>query len=663
MLAFFMHQGIQAQDRGNCREIKKKEAKSLYTQAISIMQASPKDASDLLLRAIAIEPKYVDAYYVLGDINYQYAIKWSNNPDETKQTENYTRTSLIYFTNVIELCPSFNSFLAYFYVGETQYRLKSYEKAKENLQLFQKNNKNDFSHLDLSKQLIKNVEEYFFMKNNPVLFEPKILEGICTESDEYLPLITPDGETIFYTHRYKKTGQNEEFSEEFAFSRRLNPVDSLLEIYENGKPMPAPFNDGRNQGGATITIDNKHLYITICELERANYTSYKNCDIFTTDFEGGKWSPLKRLGPNINNVNTFEGQPTITADGKELYFASAREGGYGSLDIYKSVKDKNNEWSKATNLGPIINTAGNDKTPFIHSDSRTLYFASDGRFGMGGFDIFYSQNVDSDKWANPKNMGYPINTASDEVGFIVSTNGRKLYFSSTTIKGKGGWDIFSSPLYKEAQPSQVLFVKGKILDDSGAVVQDARVELKNVQTKITTEGFVDDRTGNYAVAVAVNPNEDFILTTKKDGYFYNSQYINTSDNKFDPPTTVNIEVKHIKPDLPIRMNNVNFATNSSQLTEISKSIIEDLISFLNDNPNITIEVAGHTDNIGGTKFNLELSNRRAKAVTDYIITKGISTKRISYKGYGTNVPLSTNDNEAGRAMNRRVEFIVKKVNP
>ncbi len=660
-LLLLVGENVFSQDRGSCKEIKNKDVLKHYNQALDILTIRPKDAYELLLQCVQDESKFVDAYYVLADINYQHGLKKFDDDEDKKASIAFYNTAKIFYSNVIEICPSFNTYLAYYFRGEINFKFKEYASAKDDLLAFQKSNKTDLPRLEATKKMLDNVEEYFRLINNPVPFEPVLLEGVNTDEDEYLPLISPDGDFIFYTHRFKKNAgtSNELFVEEFAFSKRISPVDSLFEIYQAGKSMPNPFNDGRNQGGASITIDNRHLYITICEFERSNYTSYKNCDIFTSDNVEGKWTALRRMGSNINSSATFEGQPSITSDGKELYFSSAREGGYGGMDIYRSIKDAKGEWGKAQNLGSAINTAGNDKTPFIHSDSHTLYYSSDGKFGIGGHDIFYSQYLGNSKWSEPKNIGYPINTVNDEVGFIVSTNGKKIYFSSNTLNGKGGWDIYSSILYEAARPEEVLFVKGKILDEKGGIITDAKVELTSVQTKKTTEGFVDDATGNFAVAVTVQPHEEFIMTTKKDGYFYSSQYINSEDNKFQPPTTMNVEVSKIKTDTPIKLNNVNFATNSTVLNELSRAILDDLIQFMKKNPNLNIEVLGHTDNVGTTVKNLDLSNRRASAVATYLSSKGIDNKRITHKGYGKTRPVKPNTTEEGRAYNRRVEFMVK----
>lgn len=485
--------------------------------------------------------------------------------------------------------------------------------------------------------------------------------GVCTENDEYLPLISPDGDYMFYTHRYRKktkTNPRGTYVEEFLFSERLNDIDSKIDTFTTGTVMPPPFNqEGKNQGGVSITIDNKQLFITICELIHVGSTSYNNCDIYTAEFVNGSWTPLRNLGPNVNGNYTFEAQPSITANGKVLFFTSAREGCIGGLDIYRSVRDHNGNWGKAENLGPVINTEKDDKTPFIHADGETLYFASDGHFGLGGLDVFYAK-FENRTWSPPVNLGYPVNTENDEFGMIVSTDGKKIYLSSNTYIGKGGLDIFSSTLHENALPSKVLFIKGKLFDENGNPLTNAKVELQNIDTKEVSEGFVDKNTGNYAVAITVKKKNEYILTAKKQGCIFSTKRINPNTKEFEVPTIIDMEVEPIKEGKIVKLDHVNFATNSTAINKAGKIVLEQLIDFMKDNLSVNIAIYGHTDNIGDERSNLLLSNRRAKAVRDYLIKAGIQTNRLTYKGFGETRPIASNNTDEGRAINRRTEFLI-----
>ncbi|OQY02776.1 MAG: hypothetical protein B6I20_06510 [Bacteroidetes bacterium 4572_117] len=642
--------------RGDCNEIKNVEALKLYKEAIKKPAYKQKESQNLLEKAIKIEPGFADAYYKLADIFYKQATKLSNDINNLKRVESYYNKAEQYFLKVVELCPSFNYYSSYYYLGDFYYSSRNFEKAGFFLHTFLDYNKESRDIVNKASAMIKNVDYYMELINNPVQFNPSPLQNVCTPDDEYLPLISPDGEILFFSVRTISSSDKPE--EKLKFSKRLSADSSDL-VYSRGEPMGVPFNDGRNQGGASITIDNNHIFITICEYERTNYTSYKNCDIFTSDKVNEKWSYLKRMNSRINGLSTFEGMPSITADGKTLFFSSSREGGYGGLDIYKSEKEANGSWGKAQNLGPVINTEGDEKTPFIHSDRQTLYFSTNGIFGLGGYDVFYSQYEGRGQWSEPKNMGYPINTNNDELGMIVSTNGKRVFFSSRAFNEDNNWDIYFAELYKEARPKKVLFVKGKLYDEKGNKVTKARIELKSMQTDELTEGLVDENSGNYAVAVTVGDDEKFIMTATRDGFVFNSVYIDPNDEKFEPPTTVDFTMEKIKKGKFFALKNVNFSTGSYELDSVCRAELNYLVEFLKQKHKLGISLYGHTDDRGSDAFNAQLSILRSEAVRDYLLSKGVDRQRITCKGFGKKKPMVSNKTNFGKALNRRVEFMIK----
>lgn len=649
-------------DELNCIEFSTYIAENLYQQALSREAFNLLESLRLLKQAIEVYPEYVPAYYKMAKINYKLAQKYEKDiyleQKAPKRYDNF-ENNLLY---VINKEPSYNNYLAFYFLGTYYYEKKNYEKSNDYLNLFVEKNQIHCSEIELSQAYLKNINQYFEWLNNPVLFNPLSIDSVNTQADEFLPLISPDGSKIFFTRRLDKRSRHTSKptkADKFMVSKKTSKKTDTIELYADAQVMPMPFNDGRDQGGVSITIDNNHLFITICEFVRMGSTSYKNCDIFSSDFDGEKWSRPQRLSRNINGRGTWEGQPTVTSDGKVLYFASARpEDNYGGLDIYMSKKDEDEKWGKAENLGPMINTPLNEKTPFIHTDSETLYFSSDGRFGLGGFDIFYSQFIKG-KWTEPQNLGYPINTQDDEVAFIVSTNGEKIYFSSTKHDGRGGWDIYASDLYELARPQKVLLVNGQIYNEEGEALKNAQVELQSLKTLKLTKGLVDPETGHYAIALAVIENDELILTVKKEGMFFSSEYITpTKDDLQNPPKTVNIEVKKIREGTVIKLNNIYFEINSAHLNEKSKISLDNFVEFLTINPAVKITLYGHTDNIGDEQSNYVLSKKRAKAVRDYLINKGIKANRVDYKGFGEEKPIASNDTPEGRAKNRRTEFVV-----
>jgi outer membrane protein OmpA-like peptidoglycan-associated protein/YHS domain-containing protein len=423
--------------------------------------------------------------------------------------------------------------------------------------------------------------------------------------------------------------------------------------------MPRPFNTYDNQGAATISIDNKHMILTICKPEKHRVggvmQSNINCDLYYSDFEDGRWSEIKNMGPVVNDSLQWDSQPSLSPDGKTLYFSSARNEASG-LDIYKTVKDDNGRWSKPVPLGPNINTTGNEKSPFIHPDGKTLYFSSDGWQGMGGFDIFYSKMDEKGNWGKAVNIGYPINSEVDDIGFIVSTDGKTGYFASNKLKGKGGYDIYSFPLYEGARPDKVLFLKGELRDEETNGVTNAVVELKNLTTKEVTEVKLDTVTGKYAGVVRFD--SDYMLLVKKKDFAFTSTFISKEDSLFEHPAALDINIRKIEVGQEFQINDINYETNSADLTENSKYVIDEFVEYLKENPDFKIEIRGHTDNSGGDFENQTLSTDRAFTVRQYIQEKGIAGDRLSQRGFGASVPVATNDTEEGRAKNRRTEFVI-----
>jgi outer membrane protein OmpA-like peptidoglycan-associated protein len=277
---------------------------------------------------------------------------------------------------------------------------------------------------------------------------------------------------------------------------------------------------------------------------------------------------------------------------------------------------------------------------------------------MGGYDIFFTKIRDDNTIEKPQNLGFPINSPEDELGFFVSTDGTRGFFASNKYHGKGGWDLYSFDLYDAARPEKVLFIKGTVKDESSAEPVKVRIELRNMETKSVSEIPLDTNTGKY---VAVRPfNNDFVMTIKKEGYVYESKYISKADSVFKAPAKVDVEIQPIELNKSYRINDIYFAFNSSDLPPESKAVLEQMIEFLNFNNTLSIQIQGHTDNIGNDADNLRLSENRARSVYDYLIAREISPERLSYKGYGETDPVAANDSEEGRAMNRRTCFVITK---
>ncbi|HCM30068.1 MAG TPA: hypothetical protein DHW83_04510, partial [Bacteroidales bacterium] len=339
-------------------------------------------------------------------VNYYLALTYIYKPDN-----NFTLAEQ-YLKKVIDACPD-DIPEAYFHLGKLAYTTNQKCDAINYFKKFL-TYQGDFDTLFAeAKMLMKWSEEICKLINNPVPFNPKLVKGISSQLDDYLVSLSPDNEIAYYTRKtkdYQISGYKSEpaFQEKFYFSYRISD-----NVFDNGKEMPYPFNRNENEGGATITGNNKELIYTVCKMVTSP-RQYYNCDLYSSKNIKGYWTDIVPL-ERVNRPDTWESMPSVTADGKELYFVSNRSGGVGGYDIYKSIKDENGEWSEPINIGKPINTSGDEKSPFIHTDTRTLYFSSNGRPGIGGYDIYYVKLNDNNEKTEVKNIGYPINTENDEV--------------------------------------------------------------------------------------------------------------------------------------------------------------------------------------------------------------------------------------------------------
>jgi outer membrane protein OmpA-like peptidoglycan-associated protein/tetratricopeptide (TPR) repeat protein len=581
-------------------------------------------------------------------VNYYLALTYIYKPDN-----NFTLAEQ-YLKKVIDACPD-DIPEAYFHLGKLAYTTNQKCDAINYFKKFL-TYQGDFDTLFAeAKMLMKWSEEICKLINNPVPFNPRLVKGISSQLDDYLVSLSPDNEIAYYTRKtkdYQISGYKSEpaFQEKFYFSYRISD-----NVFDNGKEMPYPFNRNENEGGATITGNNKELIYTVCKMVTSP-RQYYNCDLYSSKNIKGYWTDIVPL-ERVNRPDTWESMPSVTADGKELYFVSNRSGGVGGYDIYKSIKDENGEWSEPINIGKPINTSGDEKSPFIHTDTRTLYFSSNGRPGIGGYDIYYVKLNDNNEKTEVKNIGYPINTENDEVGFIVSIDGKYGYFSSNNIKNEslGGMDFYYFSLYNEAKPEEVILVKGNLKSEDTTKPIKATVQIKSLESKRVTFIPVDED-GDYVASLL--KNEDYLLTIKGEDIVYQSTYVAAKDSITAPVIKLEMEVQPIEVGMHYRLHNIYFAFNSADILSSSQKVLDEFIVFLNDHPTMTISIEGHTDNVGSDEFNLILSENRAKAVYNYLVNNGIDANRLQYKGFGETAPIATNETEEGRAMNRRTEFVI-----
>ena len=547
--------------------------------------------------------------------------------------------------NVIDVCPN-NFPKVYYFLGEIAFNRKDYLNADFYLRMSLDLGVSDPYYSD-AINLYQKSKVLAEIIANPVPFNVEVVSGISTVFDEYLPLISPDQTLSFFTRRSDKIslyGITNTSIEEFVCSEKIEGY------FEIGHPLPAPFNLESNEGGASISIDNKVLYYTKCI---RNKKGYNNCDIYYVNKKKSAWSVVHNFSDKISKLDSWESQPTVSSDGEKIIFASDRIGGYGKIDLYE-INWQNGNWTIPVNLGSTINSNENEKSPFLHTDGRTLFFSSTNFPSLGGYDIFYSRMDSLGNWQEPKNIGYPINTLADEISLFVSTDGDNAYFASNQLDGIGGWDIYSFALHEGAKPERVLFLKGDLLDENGRVLENVELEIKNINTNIITTVKVE--AGSYVSSLTLAKEDDVLITIKKEGYAFNSTYISANDTSFSSPTNLDFELYSLAKGRSFSLSDIYFETNSFQINLIAKNVLFEFTTYLKLNKNLVIEINGFTDNIGDSIANQILSENRAKAVYELLISYDLDTAMLSYNGYGEKFPRLNNTSNTNRAQNRRTEF-------
>ena len=613
---------------------KSKKAIQFYENANIKMQIREfNSAIEFLQKAIAEDKYFVEAYLLSAD-----AWDFLNNP-----------------VKVVESCQNALIFggdkypVTYFFLAQALYKNGDYVNAiKYGNSFIEKKQFTPRQKHDLDKT-ISNSKFAINAIQNPVPFKPIDLdENINTKYDEYWPCLTADEEMVVFTRLLPKNENNPN-----AFRNRQE--DLFFSTFDNNSWQKAinmgyPINTPDNEGAESITTDGKKMYFTVCNREG----SVGKCDIYMSEKLGNGWSVPINVGEPLNS-NLSEKQPFISSDGKTLYFASNRPGGKGNFDIWYSTCDDQGKWSNPLNMGDSINTPEDEQSPFIHPDNHTFYFSSEGWPGMGGYDIFYSRKNNKNEWSKATNIGYPINTNADEIGLIVNAKGENAYFASDRIIEKGK-DIFEFELYKEARPTLVSYLKGKVFDSETNKPLNAKFELIDLKTgNIINQAVSNKFNGEFLVCIPTDC--DYALNVSKTNYlFYSENFTLTGVADKSKPFIKDVPLQPIKAGNKVVLRNIFFETNSYALKSESTIELNKLIQFLNQNTTVKIEVSGHTDNVGSDQINQKLSENRAKAVYSFLTSKGINSDRIVYKGYGKTQPVSDNSTDSGRALNRRTEF-------
>lgn len=468
---------------------------------------------------------------------------------------------------------------------------------------------------------------------------------INTGASEYWPALSIDGNTLVFTRLLGTSYRQEDFFVSEKIDGKWQPAQPLAEI-----------NTPENEGSQTLSADGRLMFFSSCNRRDGK----GSCDIYYSTFDGQQWSEPRNAGAPVCSPS-WESQPSYASNSRFLYFASNRPGGKGGADIWRCRLEAINldgtlRWRTAENLGDSINTPGSELSPFIHFNETDLYFSSDGRIGMGGTDIFHARIKPNQNFGTAENMGYAINSQNDEAGFIIDPKGETGYFASNA---SGNMDIYSIEMFGQARPIAVTYIRGKVVDKNTKQPLAASVELHYISRGLT-DTINSGNNGEFVVSLPLE--EDYGFNVSKKGYlFYSQSYEFKEVSKPDAPIFLEIALEPVAEGSSFVLNNIYFETNSSTLLPESKPELEKLTTLLTENPGLSIEIEGHTDNTGTESHNQLLSENRAKAVYDYLITAGIGKSRLSWKGYGFSRPVAGNESEEGKQKNRRTEVKILKL--
>jgi outer membrane protein OmpA-like peptidoglycan-associated protein/tetratricopeptide (TPR) repeat protein len=630
-----------------------------------------KTAVDNFIKAIEAAPDNAGVYYEYGLYAYNSGVNYyETSPNPAMGDKSFSKAEDM-FEKAVEFCNDYHSDM-YYYLGVINYSQDQKDVAAKWFEKFVSYKSDDNSRYsdDYAKKLadvksfLATSKEEQEILSKEVPFNPTLVPNVSSGNDEYFPMISPDNLYMFFTRKQDMKNLGDMVSnwkEIYTYSERKDENGQ----FTSGTSFKAPFNTGAfdSYGAATMSVDNKEMIICACKKTEIYGKPYLNCDLYATTFNkigpnpnDYEWTELVNLGPKINTPDGWEGQPSMSADGQTMFFTANRPSTRDN-DVFMVKRNEDGTWGTPTPFNEI-NTAGKDKSPFLHQDSETLYFVSsvsDDRKGVGGTDIYYMRE-ENGVWGKPVNIGYPINTKEDELGLFVSTDGKLAYFSSRV---GGNWNIYSFELYAEARPKPVTILKGDLKDPNGNPVENATIEIAYTNSEKVESVKVNGNDGKFAVVVKQEKPQDIMLSVKKEGAAFDSKLI-TKEEIADKNKRVSNElaVKELKVGEAYTINDILYDYNSDVLSEKSKFILREFARYLKSNPNITIMIQGHTDSDGDDAKNLDLSDRRAKGVKKYLESQGISASRMEAKGFGESVPKVENDTAANKAKNRRTDFVI-----
>ncbi len=606
-----------------------KKAINAYEKGITALQQRNIDeAFGQFEEAIERDRLFAEAYYQLGRL-YEQNRQFGNallNYEKSFNANDSTTVSV----NTLQS------------ISSLYQRKGDYEKALVYLEkLIARLPANNLLAKQKALKALNNTQFALHAVQNPLNFNPVVLPNEVNRFDsQYFPVLTADRETLVFTAQ----DHNDHDENLYVSQWKNNQWSSPKSISEN-------INSPQNEGTASISADGRTLVFTSCDGRRG----LGSCDLFISHKEGDNWGKPINMGAAINS-SEWESQPSLSADGHTLYFVSDRRGSIGKRDIWVSIQDSVGNWQKATNLGNVINTPDDELSPFIHANGTTLFFASEGHTGMGGLDLFMAQRQ-GNNWKQPENLGYPINTQDDQVALYITADGQKGYYSLEQDLGerykKAKIVELTLPTVLQEKIQKSTFLKGIVYDAKTNQKLQADIELVSLNQKSIVGKFAsDNQTGEYTTVL--NTEGQYAIFVSRNGYFFKSLNFDFM-NRTALDKVLDIALEPIQKNAKEVLNNIFFEVGKWELKPESTLELDKLVTLLKANSQLMLEISGHTDDVGKDSDNLILSQKRAKSVMDYLVSKGINPLKIKAEGYGESRPFVENTSEENRKLNRRIE--------
>ena len=627
-----------------------KAVNSLKTAQKFINMSDFETAKIHLEKTIKIKNDFAVAYRELGKVNLMLS-------EYEGAIEAYEKS--------FDLNPKLSR-AAYYECGECHFRVGSFDIAATYFKNYQtmKNTRYTNKRREITlevkydgeaKQRRENYEFAIEAVKHPVSDKPTSLGGkINSVYDEYLPSMAGNGNILIFTSERTystvdmPTGENV-----FIVKKELGSWLDPLSI----SPM---INSPVNEGMAKLAADERYMYFAACQRE----DSKGGCDIYRAVLDNFRVDAVRPLEGELNSEG-WDSQPTITCDGQIIYFSSSRDGGYGGADIYASFLRSDGSWSEAQNLGAGINTEGDEEAPYIAPDGNTMFFASTGLPGMGDGDIFVTFREKSSKdyyWTKPKNLGHPINSTFQEVGFMLKPDGYSAYLASSRMGGLGGLDIYEVEIPEEYQPARTVLLEGRVTDDFTGAPLEVGIEIIRNDDKWNIQS---DEDGYYFLCLSAKQAYSFSVAAPNYDYFSEAAFLAEQDNsipfRFDMALVPNnIPIRKDVDDRPSRISmNIYFDFDDFALNDQARTQLDKLIEKLQNDLSWDVEIIGYTDNVGSTAYNQILSEKRAQSVVTHLQGASVEVNKVRQEGRGASTSSSI-DVIRGSSKDRRVEVVLRK---